>query len=262
MKDYIIVVFLLILTSISFGQTWISFPNGSSKIGDLSEKELMKADSVVNQMLADSLDIQFLGAANHLPWKKFHHHVSDALDDAKRLGRARIIKARYGFGSIGITDEDTAGVKIVGISRKASEFTMQFQKEAESVFIQPSKIDWDVSIGALFLSGNTEFSLPEIRFSLLKQTKRYSVAGGVDFNGKGIFELSLEQLPLKVSGFRAWEYLYRTDYWTTRLTALSVQYCLHNGKPKTLLGIYCGKKDSLSNSSVESGVHFSISIGE
>jgi hypothetical protein len=95
---------------------WItSFSPGSSDLDDpaIDQKALAALDSLMQDT---TLTVTFLGAADDVRWKmsgrQVHHDISEAWNDAKRLGRARILRARYGRGEVGVTDENIVGVKV------------------------------------------------------------------------------------------------------------------------------------------------------
>ncbi|MFQ5709790.1 MAG: hypothetical protein ACE5HO_20235 [bacterium] len=109
-----------LLTS-AYGQTsgefWVdTFLPGSSNLIDptINQQALSFLDSLMQD---EKIEVTFLGAADHRRWKvngqTVHVNVSEALDDAKRLGRARVLRERYGRGHIGVTDENIAGVKVI-----------------------------------------------------------------------------------------------------------------------------------------------------
>ncbi len=96
---------------------WIkSFSPGSS---DLNDPRVDKAALVMLDALMQDEQIQvtFLGAADSKSWKMngeyVHKDISEAWNDAKRLSRARALRARYGRGNVGVTHESIAGVKVI-----------------------------------------------------------------------------------------------------------------------------------------------------
>lgn len=104
------------------GELWIkTFSPGSSDLKDssLDPHTLAALDSLMQD---PAVEATFLGAADERQWKmngsKVHPDISDAWNDAKRLGRARIVRARYGRGQVGVTDENIAGVKVIWIKRE------------------------------------------------------------------------------------------------------------------------------------------------
>jgi len=99
------------------GVLWIkSFAPGSSNLSDaqIDKQALARLDSLMQD---STLQVAFLGAADEKQWRmsgnRVHPYISDAWNDAKRLGRARIVRARYGRGQVGVTDENIAGVKVL-----------------------------------------------------------------------------------------------------------------------------------------------------
>lgn len=121
MKQIVKITFLLLLIRPTFGQDsgiiWIdSFLPGSSDVQD-STVDKAALSSLDSLMQDPGIEVTFLGAADSIGWlihgKHVHDYVSDALNDAKRLGRARKLRERYGRGHIGVTDENVAGVKVI-----------------------------------------------------------------------------------------------------------------------------------------------------
>lgn len=99
------------------GVIWIKyFRPGSADLNDptIDRASLAFLDSLMKD---DTIEVTFLGAADSLNWKidgkHVHLYVSEALNDAKRLSRARALQARYGRGTVGITYENVAGVKVI-----------------------------------------------------------------------------------------------------------------------------------------------------
>lgn len=98
------------------GVLWIkTFSPGSSSVTDESIDK--QALATLDSLMQDStLEVTFLGGADDMQWRmsgnRVHPDISDTWNEAKRLGRARILRARYGRGQVGVTDENIAGVKI------------------------------------------------------------------------------------------------------------------------------------------------------
>ena len=112
-------VFLLFSTVSAQTPTvfWIkAFSPGSS---DLNDPQVDKAAlAMLDELMQDEeIEVTFLGAADSKSWKMngkyVHEDISEAWNDAKRLSRARALKARYGRGNIGVTHESIAGVKVI-----------------------------------------------------------------------------------------------------------------------------------------------------
>lgn len=106
------------------GVIWIKTfsPGGSDlSVPAIDQKALTALDSLMQDT---TLTVTFLGAADDLRWKmsgrQVHNDISEAWNDAKRLGRARILRARYGRGEVGVTDENVAGVKVVWVRKDES----------------------------------------------------------------------------------------------------------------------------------------------
>jgi hypothetical protein len=110
-----------LVSGLSFGQTagsfWIkTFEPGSANLEDpmVDRQTLAQLDSL---MLDQDVEVTFLGAADSLAWrfngKRVNEKVGEAWNDAKRLSRARALRARYGRGEIGVSHESVAGVKVV-----------------------------------------------------------------------------------------------------------------------------------------------------
>ncbi|MFQ6115948.1 MAG: hypothetical protein ACE5NG_17955 [bacterium] len=100
----------LVLFSTVFAQTsgvfWIkTFNPGSADLNDplIDETALATLDSLMQD---ENIEVTFLGAADHLRWKMegkyVHDNISEAWNDAKRLSRARALRARYGRGNAGV----------------------------------------------------------------------------------------------------------------------------------------------------------------
>jgi len=118
-----LLAFVLSLHSVAFSQEensgvlWIKpFSPGSSNLNDekIDKQALVTLDSLMQD---STIEVTFLGAADDMQWRmsgnRVHPDISDAWNDAKRLGRARIVRARYGRGQVGVTDENIAGVKVI-----------------------------------------------------------------------------------------------------------------------------------------------------
>ncbi len=115
-----VVFFTLLLNSPIFTQTsgilWITkFNPGSNDLNDpqIDKRVLATLDSLMQD---ENIEATFLGAADAIKWnlngKNIHENVSEALNDAKRIGRARALRERYRRGNVGITHEPIAGVKV------------------------------------------------------------------------------------------------------------------------------------------------------
>lgn len=111
----------LVLFSTVFPQTsgvlWIkTFNPGSSDLNDplIDQEALGTLDSLMQD---ESVEVTFLGAADSLRWVfnggYINLKISEAWNDAKRLSRARALRARYGRGNVGITHDNIAGVKVI-----------------------------------------------------------------------------------------------------------------------------------------------------
>jgi hypothetical protein len=99
------------------GSFWLkSFNPGSADLDDstIDQQALAKLDSLMEDA---TLDVTFLGAADSIGWvlygKKVNDKISEAWNDAKRLSRARALRARYGRGHVGVTHDSVAGVKVI-----------------------------------------------------------------------------------------------------------------------------------------------------
>lgn len=135
-----IVGLTIVLYSTVFAQTsgtlWIkTFDLGSASLNDpgIDKEALATLDSLMQD---EDIDVTFLGAANTIGWrmdgKSVVPKISEAWNDAKRLSRARALKARYGRGAIGITHENIAGVKVVWTKKSAEDrYTIELNKVKE-----------------------------------------------------------------------------------------------------------------------------------
>ncbi len=99
------------------GTLWIkTFSLGSADLNDpqIDNQALAYLDSLMQD---PSIEVTFLGAADSVSWKLDGRYVnakiSEAWNDAKRLSRARALRARYGRGNVGVTHEDIAGAKVI-----------------------------------------------------------------------------------------------------------------------------------------------------
>jgi len=137
---YILILTLVfVLFSTVSAQTpsvfWIeSFSPGSS---DLSDPKINKAAlAMLDELMQDEqIQVTFLGAADSKSWKMngeyVHQDISEAWNDAKSLGRARALRARYGRGDVGVTHESIAGVKVIW-AKKENYITKLDQLEKEN----------------------------------------------------------------------------------------------------------------------------------
>lgn len=125
-----IIITVLTLLGAASAQTpkvfWIkNFSPGSSDLTDpLIDQTALR---VLDELMQDEeIEVTFLGAADEKAWKMdgnyVHKDISEALNDAKRLSRARALRKRYGRGKVGVTHENIAGVKVVW-NRKDSRET-------------------------------------------------------------------------------------------------------------------------------------------
>ncbi len=137
---YILISTLVfVLFSIVSAQTpsvfWIkSFSPGSSDLNDpqLNQAALAMLDALMQD---EQIQVTFLGAADSKSWKMngdyVHQDISEAWNDAKSLGRARALRARYGRGDVGVTHESIAGVKVIW-TKKENYITKLDQLEKEN----------------------------------------------------------------------------------------------------------------------------------
>ncbi|MFQ5769100.1 MAG: hypothetical protein ACE5HX_01085, partial [bacterium] len=135
---YISVIFLtLALYHPAYNQTsgflWIkTFQPGSNELTD-SQIDKLALATLDSLMQDETIEATFLGAADSLKWnmngKRLHKNISDALNDAKRLGRARALRERYGRGNVGITHENIAGVKVIWT--KKTDYTTNLEQIRE-----------------------------------------------------------------------------------------------------------------------------------
>ncbi len=138
-------VFVLTLFSFAFahaqdsGVFWIkTFRPGSADLTDpqIDQAALAKLDSLMQD---ESVEVTFLGAADGKTWylhgQALHKDIAEALNDAKRLSRARALQARYGRGTVGITYEEIAGVKVVWrrTRKQTEEIDLTAKPEVENL---------------------------------------------------------------------------------------------------------------------------------
>ena len=109
------------------GFIWIkSYNPGSANPNDetIDKVALARVDSLMKR---NDIDIIFLGGADRLRWKSLpqKNDISTAFDQAKKLERASLLRERYGWGEIGITDEPVRGVKVVWTPKKPDPFKLK-----------------------------------------------------------------------------------------------------------------------------------------
>ncbi|MFQ5652048.1 MAG: hypothetical protein ACE5IY_19120 [bacterium] len=124
------------------GVLWIkTFEPGSTSLNDpgIDHDALAALDQLMKR---SNIEVTFLGAADSVGWvmngRSVHTHISEAWNDAKRLGRARALRARYERGHVGITHENIAGVKVIW-SRKVSR--EQYKKEFTEIKDRNENLD-------------------------------------------------------------------------------------------------------------------------
>ncbi|MFQ5641264.1 MAG: hypothetical protein ACE5IR_25065 [bacterium] len=159
MKKAVSLLSMLIfaLANMVFAQTsgvlWIKpFSPGSSNLDDtlIDRNALATLDSLMQN---DDIEVTFLGAADSLRWKMngriMHSNISEAWNDAKRLGRARVLRARYGRGTVGVTHENIAGVKVLW-SKKQDRYTISdnfddLKEQNENLYSEVAKLKNDLN---------------------------------------------------------------------------------------------------------------------
>ncbi|HEX9654564.1 MAG TPA: hypothetical protein VGA99_12720, partial [bacterium] len=117
------------------GSFWVrTFNPGSADLNDstIDQKALAKLDSLLQN---PDVNVTFLGAADSIGWvmygKKVHDKIAEAWNDAKRLSRARALRARYGRGEVGITHDSVAGVKVIWTRTGSDAYTNQLDQLKE-----------------------------------------------------------------------------------------------------------------------------------
>jgi len=137
---------MLVLCCSALAQTsgilWIkTFEPGSTSIDDpLIDHEAVKA---LDELMKDpKIDVTFLGSADSVGWvmngRAVHTYISEAWNDAKRLGRARALRARYQRGHVGVTHENIAGVKVIW-TRKVSR--QEYETDITELKNRSSELD-------------------------------------------------------------------------------------------------------------------------
>lgn len=130
-------MFVLLSTALAqeTGSLWIrTFNPGSADLNDstIDQEGLAKLDSLMQD---PNLNVTFLGAADSIGWvmngRKVHDKIAEAWNDAKRLSRARALRARYGRGEIGITHDSVAGVKVMWTRTGSDAYTHQLEQLQE-----------------------------------------------------------------------------------------------------------------------------------
>jgi hypothetical protein len=155
------------------GFLWIkTFLPGSAELSDpsIDQQALARLDSLMQD---PELEVTFLGAADSIGWylegRKVNDKIAEAWNDAKRLSRARALRARYGRGHIGITHDSVAGVKVIWTRTGADKYTQQIkhlQRELEDV------------------KSNLESLIPETANAHGNATSGHNGANGHGTNGK------------------------------------------------------------------------------
>lgn len=147
---------MVVLFSTAFAQTsgvlWIkTFEPGSTSLNDprIDQDALAALDEIMKD---PDIEVAFLGSADSVGWvmegRSVHTHISEAWNDAKRLGRARVLRARYERGNVGITHENIAGVKVIwskGISSEQYKEDMtHMQESTEDLNMKLAKLEDDM----------------------------------------------------------------------------------------------------------------------
>ncbi len=128
---------------------WIkAFSPGSS---DLNDPQVDKAAlAMLDELMQDEeIEVTFLGAADSKSWRMngeyVHQDISEAWDDAKSLSRARALRARYGRGTVGITHESIAGVKVIWTKNENYITKLdQLEKENEHLKHEIAEVKMDL----------------------------------------------------------------------------------------------------------------------
>lgn len=114
------------------GSLWIkTFNPGSAELNDPNIDQ--EALAALDKLMQDpSIEVTFLGAADSIGWflegRKVNDKIAEAWNDAKRLSRARALRARYGRGNVGITHDSVAGVKVIWTGTSDAEsYTQQLE---------------------------------------------------------------------------------------------------------------------------------------
>ncbi len=154
------IIAALLLTGVLYGtvsaQTsgvlWIkTFSPGRTSLNDpgIDGASLAALDEL---MKVTDLEVTFLGSADSVGWyfdgRAVHTDISEAWNDAKRLGRARALRARYERGNVGVTHENIAGVKVVWKKRVSpDDYEMQMtrlEQENNELNQKLDKLEQDV----------------------------------------------------------------------------------------------------------------------
>lgn len=263
LKRVFTAVFLMILYNTLYGQTsgsfWIkTFKPGSSDINDetIDKASLAKLDSLMQN---PEVEIKFLGAADSLTWKmngkRVYPDISEAWNDAKRLGRARELRARYKRGSVGITHENIAGVKVIWkqkseeniaeeiqdinseLTKLKDDFTDLQSKSDEKIVQQSSKTNWGLEAGVWTWQGGSNGSLflPSLALKIGIRSTAFVLQGGVtpwhfssengnqaeSFVYAGLRYMKSKRLGFSLGGFRGWEFFTTIDRWSFKTTGLA-----------------------------------------
>lgn len=194
------------------GSIWIkTFRPGSANLGDPTIDR--RAMAFVDSLMQDpNIEVQFFGGADNLKWKGVKLEVSKVLDSALRWERARKLRARYGRGEIGVTDEPIRGVKVEWKSKNSDlpvlmeklnqlldkiDFTSDYEKRlaaledsvallagAKTTIININQSifsDWQLQSGVMVWSAGKpwDLSVPYIGLALRQEKWALTLQGGV-----------------------------------------------------------------------------------
>lgn len=253
---------LTIINAQESGVIWIkTFQPGSS---DISGPEINPASlAILDSLMQDeNIEVTFLGAADKKAWRlngeSVHEHVSEAWNDAKRLSRARALRARYGRGTVGITHEDIAGVKVVWrIGNPQENYTKELNELKEELAqvktdlqgmngthgkngheYEPkeSTFDWGLQGGMWgWTSGSKGIAAPALALNIIMDKTTFVIQGGVtpwsisgpygsegqSFVYSGVKHMTSDWLGFSAGVFRGWEFYTSTDSWSFTTTGLA-----------------------------------------
>lgn len=197
----IIMFFAGVVQGQQSGSIWVkSNKPGSANFNDETiDKNIM---AFVDSLMArDDIVVTFLGGADNLKWKGFSDNfsISQAIDQAKKLERALMLRSRYNKGEVGVTDEPVRGVKVVWSPKPPDIFELredvdylqtmndslinlmaklddnqqeQFAAFSDSLYkflakekslkdekIEPGFMDWEIKTGVLAWTGGSNYDL-------------------------------------------------------------------------------------------------------
>jgi len=169
------------------GALWIKTFNPGS--ADLNDPNIDKqALSELDKLMQDpTLEVTFLGAADSIGWflegRKINDKIGEAWNDAKRLSRARALRARYGRGNIGITHDSVAGVKVIWTrTSDADKYTEQIEHLQRELADVKSNLESLIPETANAHNGNGTSGHAGTNGHEKNGSSKYTIKDGMTFN--------------------------------------------------------------------------------